>query len=323
MIWRLSAFATASFWKEGLLMKKGERKMKAAFILPIIVVYLIFFLYPTIRTLYMSFFETKTLSAPASTWKFVGFDNYKFLLGNDMFQSAYRNIMMILVIGGVAVFVIALFFATVMQGKFKGKKFFKAMIYLPNIITPIALAFMWTQYIFSNNFGLFKKIFTTLGLESLANIPWTNQSTAFWAMLIAFCYGSVGYYMIIYMAAMEQIPQEYYESAAIDGAKKSHIFFRITLPLLKESTKTCLIFWSSGAINFFLWSRVFGANPLAESTLVPASYMYTLAFGAGHARGSGSLQVGPAAAIGVILTLSIVAVYLLVYLIFVNDKRKG
>ncbi|MDF2845332.1 MAG: sugar transporter permease [Herbinix sp.] len=294
----MSAFAAASFWKEGLLMKKGERKMKAAFILPIIVVYLIFFLYPTLRTLYMSFFETKTLSAAASTWKFVGFDNYKFLLNNDMFQAAYRNIMMILVIGGVAVFVIALFFATVMQGKFKGKKFFKAMIYLPNIITPIALAFMWTQYIFSNNFGLFKKMFTALGLESLANIPWTNQSTAFWAMLIAFC-------------------------AAIDGAKKSHIFFRITLPLLKESTKTCLIFWSSGAINFFLWSRVFGANPLAESTLVPASYMYTLAFGAGHARGSGSLQVGPAAAIGVILTLSIVAVYLLVYLIFGNEKRKG
>lgn len=303
-------------------MKKGERKMILAFVLPIVVVYLVFFLYPTLRTVYMSFFETKTLSAPASTWNFVGLDNYRFLLKNELFRSSYKNIMLILFIGGTAVFVIALFFATVMQGRFRGKSFFKAIIYLPNIITPIALAFMWSQYIFSNNFGLFKKVFSALGLKNLANIPWTNQSYAFWAMLIAFCFGSVGYYMIIYMAAMEQVPQEYYESAALDGARKTHIFFRITLPLLKESTKTCLIFWASGSINFFLWSRVFGANPLAESTLVPASYMYTLAFGAGHARGSGSLQVGPAAAVGVILTLSIVTVYLLVYLIFGNNKRE-
>jgi ABC-type sugar transport system permease subunit len=300
--------------------KKGERRMIYAFILPIVVVYLVFYLYPTIRTVYMSLFETSTLSSPASTWKFVGLNNYSLLFRNNLFMTSYKNILVILVVGGMAVFSISLFFATVMQGKFRGKSFFKAVIYLPNIITPIALAVMWTQYIFSNNFGLLRKIFTFLGMDKLASIPWTSQSYSFWAMLIAFCFGSIGYYMIIYMAAMEQIPQDYYECAALEGAKKCKIFFKITLPLLKETTKTALIFWAGGSINFFLWSRVFSANVLNKSTLVPTSYMFTLAFGTSHASGTGSLQVGAATAIGVILTLSIFLVYIIVYLVFGNEK---
>ncbi len=294
--------------------------MICAFILPIVVVYLVFYLYPTFRTVYMSFFETSTLSSPSNTWKFVGVNNYTSLFENNLFVTSYKNVLLILVIGGIAVFTIALFFATVMQGKFRGKSFYKAVIYLPNIITPIALAVMWTQYIFSNNFGLFRKIFTFLGLEKLAAIPWTSQSYSFWAMLIAFCFGSVGYYMIIFMAAMEQIPNDYYECAALEGAKKFKIFFKITLPLLKETTKTAIIFWAGGSINFFLWSRVFSANVLNKSTLVPASYMFTLAFGTSHATGAGSLQVGTATAIGVILTLSILFVYIFVYLIFGKEK---
>ncbi len=303
-------------------MKKGERRMIIAFILPITVVYLIFYLYPTIRTVYMSFFTTTSLSSASSTWNYVGLNNYIELLKNPLFRQSYINIMKLLILGGIAVFTIALFFATVMQGKFRGKKFYRAVIYLPNIITPIALVVMWTQYIFSSQFGLLKKVFTLLGLDALAAIPWTAQSHSFWALLIAFCFGSVGYYMIIYMAAMEQIPNDYYECAALEGARKGHIFFRITLPLLKETTKTCLIFWSGGAINLFLWSRVFSANVMSPSTLSPASYMYSLAFGAGSAVGSGSLRVGPATAIGVMLTLSMLAVYAIVYFLFGKEKNE-
>ncbi len=301
-------------------MKKGERRMIVIFTLPVIIIYLIFFLYPTVRTVYMSFFETTSLSSASDTWTYVGLRNYAELLHNPLFMQSYINIIKILVIGGIAVFTIALFFATVMQGKFRGKRFYRAIIYLPNIITPIALVVMWTQYIFSSQFGLLKKVFTMLGLDTLASIPWTAQSHSFWAMLIAFCFGSVGYYMIIYMAAMEQIPNDYYECASLEGAKQRQIFFKITMPLLKETTKTCLIFWAGGAINFFLWSRVFGANVMAPSTLSPASYMYSLAFGAGQAVGSGSLRVGPATAIGVILTLSMLSAYFIVHLLFGKEK---
>ncbi len=301
-------------------MKKGERRMIIAFVLPAIIVYLIFFLYPTIRTIYMSFFKTGALSSAASTWDFVGFDNYVELLNKSIYITSFYNVLKILIIGGSAVFAIALFFAVIMQESFRGRNFLKSVIYLPNIITPIALVVMWTQYIFSSNFGLLKKIFIALGWERLASIPWTNPEHSFWAMLIAFCFGSVGYYMIIYMAAMEQIPKDYYECASLEGAGKITQFWKITLPLLKETTKTCLIFWAGSAINFFTWSRVFSTNTLNEGTIVPASYMYTLAFGSAHAVGSGSLEVGQATAIGVMLTLCILVIYAVVYKIFGKEK---
>ncbi|MBP1754709.1 MAG: sugar transporter permease [Firmicutes bacterium] len=301
-------------------MKKGERRMIIAFVLPVVIVYLIFYLYPTVRTVYMSFFKTGALSSAASKWNFVGFDNYIELIKKSIYLTSFLNVFKILVIGGIAVFTIALFFAVIMQDKFRGRNFLKSIIYLPNIITPIALVVMWTQYIFSSNFGLLKKIFTALNLKGLAGIPWTNPEYSFWAMLIAFCFGSVGYYMIIYMAAMEQIPKDYYECASLEGANKLKQFWKITLPLLKETTKTCLIFWAGSAINFFTWSRVFNANPLNVGTIVPASYMYTLAFGSAHAVGSGSLEVGQATAIGVMLTLCILIVYAVVYKIFGKEK---
>lgn len=302
-------------------MKKGERKMIVAFILPIVLVYLCVFLYPTIRTGYMSFFELSSLSSASDTWKFTNIQNYTGLLKNPLFVISFKNMLKILVIGGGAVFILSLFFANVMVGKFKGKKFWRAMVYLPNIITPIALVTMWTQYIFNNQFGLLKSIFSFLHLDKLAAIPWTSNEMSFWSMLIAFCFGSVGYYMVLFMAAMEQIPLDFYEYASIAGASKRQTFFKITLPLLKDTMKTALTFWSVGAINFFLWARVFSSNPMETSTIVPASYMFSLVFGAAQSSSANAaIKVGSGAAIGVIITLCVILVYTVVNLIMGKEK---
>lgn len=302
-------------------MKKGERKMIFMFIAPVVLVYLVIFFYPTIRTGYMSFFELTSLSSSSDTWKFVDIKNYLGLLSNPLFVVSFQNMLKILIIGGIAVFSISLYFANVMVGKFKGKKFWRAMIYLPNIITPIALIAMWTQYIFNNQFGLLKSIFTFLHLDKLAAIPWTSGEMSFWSMLIAFCFGSVGYYMVLFMAAMNQIPVDYYEYANIAGANRRQTFFRITLPLLRDTMKTALTFWSVGAINFFLWARVFSSNPRDVSTIVPASYMFSVVFGnSGASSANNALQVGTGAAIGVVITLCVILVYVIVNLVTGKEK---
>lgn len=290
------------------------------FVVPIVLIYLVIFLYPTIRTGYMSFFKMSSLSGSSDTWIFKGVSNYLELLKNPLFLQSYANIMKILFIGGVATFTIALYFATVLKNM-RCMKLWRAVVYLPNIITPVALVVMWTQYIFNNQFGLFKSLFTFLHMDKLANIPWTSNEMAFTSMLIAFCFGSVGYYMVMFMAAIDQIPQDYYEYANIAGANKMKTFFYVTLPLLKDTIKTAVTFWSAGAINFFLWSRVFSTNPKEPSTLVPASYMFSLVFGGSSSNiASGELKVGAGAAIGVVLTLSIVIMYGIITLTFGKDK---
>ncbi|MHC1748917.1 MAG: carbohydrate ABC transporter permease [Cellulosilyticaceae bacterium] len=302
-------------------MKKDERKMLICFLAPVVIIYLGFFLYPTIRTTFMSLYKVPNLSSPVSKWEFVGIDNYVSLLKNPLFITSYTNVLKILFIGGIAVFAVALFFAIILSSMTRGKRFCRAIIYLPNIITPIALVTMWTQYIFNSKFGLLKTVFSFLGFEKLAEIPWTSVEMAFVSMLIAFCFGSVGYYMVIYLASMEKIPEDFYDYAALEGAKKSQMFFRITLPLLKDTTRTAVIFWCMGAINFFLWSRVFNINTLDPSTIVPANYMFSLVFGGGVGQiSTGSLQVGPGAAIGVILCISATVVFGLSNLIFKSEK---
>ena len=160
------------------------------------------------------------------------------------------------------------------------------------------------------------------GLDGLAAIPWTSTQYAFWSMLIAFCFCSIGGNLLVYMAAMKKIPDDLFEAAFVDGATEGKIFFRITLPLIADNVKTQFTFWTIGCIGFFLWSRVFSVVPSDPTTITPASYMYDQIFGtsiSSNAVASGT-NVGMGAAIGVVLCLITVAAMALINLIFPKEK---
>ena len=126
-------------------------------------------------------------------------------------------------------------------------------------------------------------------------------------MIAAFIYGSIGYYMLIYISGIEGIPTDLYEAATIDGASKSKQFFRITLPLLKGIIKTTITFWTINAATFYLWSKLFSPVQTEGSTIVPVVYLYDTVFGG---KGVVERDAGAGAAVGVVLTLIIIAVYL-------------
>lgn len=302
-------------------MKKQERNMLLKFVLPVVAVFLIFFVYPSLRTIYMSFYKMGSLAMDPAEWEFAGFSNYMDMFKNPLFVKSWVNVLKIAVIGGAAVFVIALFFAVTLSAKFKGSKVMRAIVYLPNIITPVAMVTMWNQYIYNNEYGLFHELFSFLHLDMLADIPWTSSEWAFRSMMIAFCFGSVGYYMIIYLSAMEKIPADYYDYAALEGASKFYMFRRITMPLLRDTTRTAVTFWMMGAINFFLWSRVFNVNPLAPETMVPANLMFNMVFGGSTSGGSVTkMNVGGGCAVGVFLCIAVVVVFSIIN--FMGNKDR-
>lgn len=282
------------------------RKNKAMifwFCLPAVLSLLIMFVYPVCRTVLMSFFRVESLTAGMGEWSFFGLGNYSKIFNSQTFMASMRNMLLIWLAGGLITLVTAMIMAVVITSGIRGKKFFRAAIYMPNIISAVALATMWIQYIFNYDYGLLNSVVNFFGLES---IKWLGGDMKFWALTISYTFGSVGYYMLIYISGIEGIPQDLYEAATLDGASKVQQFTRITLPLLTSVIRTSITFWSINATTFFLWSKMFSPIDTEESTIVPVIYLYDMVFG-----GKGIIQrdAGAGAAVGVVLTLLIIAVY--------------
>lgn len=261
----------------------------------------------------MSFFKLPAISSPYSQWEFVGLDNYKNMFQNKVFLSSLNNIWRIWLIGGLLTLVIALFYAVILASGVKGKKFWRSAIYLPNTVNAVALATMWVQYIFQNKFGLLKKLFTALGMETLAKINWTSPSYLFWGMLFSYVMGSVGYFMLIFLAGIERIPGDLYESTKIDGANPWVQFWKLTFPLIRDVFRTCITLWTIGAVNFFTWVKMFSSR-ISTNTVTPVYFLYDKIFG-----GTGtaaSMDVGGGAAVGVMIALIVLLVHLVINRLF-------
>lgn len=282
---------------------KKNKAMIFWFILPTVLCLLFMYVYPVVRTVIMSFFQVESLTASTDTWSFNGLANYVKIMGNSGFQISMKNMMLIWLVGGLITLALSMLMAVVLTSGIRGSKFFKAAIYMPNIISAVALATMWVQYIFNYDYGLLNEIVQLFGGEK---VKWLGSDLKFWAMLAAFIFGSVGYYMLIYISGIEGIPKDLYEAATLDGANKVSQFSKITLPLMKGIIKTTITFWSINATTFFLWTKMFSPVNTEGTTIVPVVYLYDTVFGG---KGVIERDAGAGAAVGVVLTLIIIAIY--------------
>lgn len=292
---------------------KKNKAMIFWFSLPAVLSLLIMFVYPVFRTVLMSFFQVESVTATTADWTFYGLGNYLKIFKSASFLISMRNMLMIWFVGGIITLALAMLMAVVVTSGIRGKKFFRAAIYLPNIISAVALATMWIQYIFNYDYGMLNEIVQLFGGDK---VKWLGTDLKFWAMTGSFIFGSVGYYMLIYISGIEGIPQDLYEAATIDGAGKVSQFTRITLPLLKGVIKTSITFWSINTTTFFLWTKMFSPIDTEGSTIVPVVYLYDIVFGG---KGVTTRDAGAGAAVGVVLTLIIVVVYAVTNRLFKNS----
>ena len=284
---------------------KKNKLMIFLFIMPAVLCLLFMFVYPVTRTVIMSFFRVESLTASTDTWSFNGLANYIKIFNSTGFRQAMKNMVRIWFVGGIITLALSMLMAVVLTSGIRGAKFFKAAIYMPNIISAVALATMWIQYIFHFDYGLLNEIVQLFGGEK---IKWLSSDIKFWAMLGAFIFGSVGYYMLIYISGIEGIPADIYEAATLDGANKVNQFALITLPLMTGIIRTSITFWSINTTTFFLWSKMFSSVNTEGSTIAPVVYLYDTVFG-----GTGIVErdAGAGAAVGVVLNLIIIAVYVI------------
>ena len=282
---------------------KQDKKMIVLFMAPAVLAFCLMFLYPVIRTVIMSLFEVRNVTDAVSTWQFIGFENFMNVLKNATFRQSMLNIFRIWLVGGIVTMSISLLFAVLLTNGIKGKSAFRAIIYLPNVVSAVALATMWTQYVFQSKYGLFNNIIRAFGGRA---INWLGPDMKFWSMLIAFIFGSVGYYMLIFLSGIERIPTDIYEAATIDGAGKGSKFRYITLPLLRGVFKTNLTFWTINTITFFVWSKMFSPVDSELSTVSPVVHMMNLVFGGKATTGT---FAGRGAAVGVLLAICVMLTF--------------
>jgi len=281
--------------------------MIVAFLTPAVVLFVCIFLYPIIRTVIMSFFKIEGVTDPMNLWTFVGIDNYAKLMNTSLFRTAFYNLFRIWLYGGIVVMLLSLLFAAILASGIRFKKLFRAIIYMPNIVSAVALATMWLQYVYSPQFGLLKNVFTKLGLDTLAKTQFLDNEHKFGALLLAYCFGMVGYHMLIWLSGIERISPEFYEAATIDGANKVQQFRYMTLPLLKGVFKTNITMWSVSSVGFFVWSQLFSTVTADTQTITPYVYMYMQIFGGGNTVTERNSGLG--AAIGVLLSICVVLIF--------------
>ena len=289
------------------------------FLLPAVAAFCLVFVYPTVRTVIMSFYYVPTVTDGIATWEFVGMANYAKLVESPMFARSLKNIFNIWLWGGVGVFAAAVLFAVILTSDGIGPKeqsFFRAVIYLPNVVSAVAMATMWVHYAFNGKYGLFFTVFSALGLEGAATFQWTSPENQFFAMTLAYSFGMVGYYLLIFMAGIEKIPRDFFEAATLEGAGGLRRFLAITVPLMREVLRAGIVMWSISTVAFFIWSQMFSPLGADLGTITPMVYMYDLVFNRTLAvTDPRLLNAGAGAAVGVLMTIAVILVFGLVNLL--------
>ena len=302
-------------------MLKPNKPVIITFLTPAVLCYALVFLYPTLRTTVMSFFAVESVSDPVSKWVFNGLGNYQKLFSAPIFLQSLKNIGRIWFAGGCAVMFLALLFAVALTSGLKGTKFFRSVIYLPNVVSAVAMGTMWINYVYNSEYGFLHNVLSALGLTAMSATLWTAPGLLFWSMLAAYCFGMVGYHMLIFISGIEQIPRDYYEAALLEGANVFQRFLHVTVPNMRGVIRTNIVMWTVFTVGFFVWGQLFSPVNLSNDTVAPVNYMYELVFGASSAATT-VRDTGSGAAIGVILMLMVIAVFFATVFVVRNDDAE-
>ncbi|WP_164217790.1 sugar ABC transporter permease [Virgibacillus sp. YIM 98842] len=244
---------------------------------PAIILFTLFMVAPTVEVFRMSLYRWGGFS---NTREFVGLDNFKVLWNDTNFIQAFQNSIVLIVLVAIITLVFAIFFAAVLtKEKVKGDNFFRVIFYIPNILSIVVIAGIFSA-VYDPSTGLLNSIFGVLSLESFQQMWLGNQDIVIYSVAGALVWQAVGYYMVMYMSSMASIPASFYEAAELEGAGKFKQFTSITLPLIWNNIRTTLTFYIISTINlsFLLVTAMTGGGP-DGSTEVFLSYMYSQAYG--------------------------------------------
>ena len=247
---------------------KGRSRFIALCVAPAAILFFIFMVMPTFNVFRMSLFERGAYS-PTET--FVGLNNFKVLFKDTKFIVSMQNTILLIVTVTIVTFFFAIVFAAILtREKIRGQNFFRIIFYIPNILSVVVIAGIFSA-IYKPDNGMLNSIFSLFAGRDIM-VLWKDQPMVIVSVIIAMVWQAIGYYMVMYMASMSAVPVDLYESASLDGAGRLNQFFEITLPLIWTNIRTTLTFFIISTINMaFLFVKAMVAKGMAD---VGLSFMY-------------------------------------------------
>jgi raffinose/stachyose/melibiose transport system permease protein len=260
--------------------KQGARRPRwrltpYLFLAPALIWYLCFLVYPMYQSLVISFMDWDGLSANI---RFVGLENYRMIFfEDDTARLALRN-NILWTLGTLLIpTVIGLLLAVALDRKLRGRNIFRAVFYGPAVLPMVAVGMIWA-WMYNPQFGFINVFLREIGLDQFARGWLSLYETALPATFLTAVWAGIGFPMVLYLAALQAIPGEQYEAAKMDGANGRQLFWKITLPWLREAN---VIVFSLAVINSFktfdlIYTMTYGGP--GRSTQVLGTWMYFQSF---------------------------------------------
>lgn len=272
-----------------------ENLIAYAFCAPAYTIFTIFLFVPIVWVVFLSLKDFSIVTFYSA--KFVGFRNYLRLAKDQIFLRSIVNTIYFTLLYVPGNTILGLIFALLLNKPFKGRDFFRLALFIPNVISMVVVSIIWSLIFSSSTTGIANRILISLHLKP---IEWlSDYRYALIAVGIVLIWSGFGYRMLIFLAGLQNIPDELYEAAALDGATKWQITFKITLPLLRPTT--FFVITTSLINSFQVFTPIYimtGGGP-GYSTTTIVNYLYT--------KGFSEFQMGYASAISVVLLVIILA----------------
>ncbi|MFD3260128.1 carbohydrate ABC transporter permease [Paenibacillus lentus] len=263
----MKAQQAASGWKRQL---KNEFSA-IAFLAPFLIPLLVFYIWPLLRGAYISLHSWTILGME----KYVGFDNYTKILTNSDFYKYLWNSLYFVILVVPIIISLGLLLALLIHRKIPFQTMFRSIYFLPYVLSVSVISFIWLR-MFDSKHGLVNVILEALGLSS---VHWlTNPKAAWWSIVIATVWWTVGFVMVLFLAGLQEISQELYEAADIDGASSFHKFRFITLPGLSSVMKVQIFFQIIAGLKLFGQVQIMTNGGPGDTTNTIIRYIYVTGF---------------------------------------------
>ena len=216
-------------------MEKALKKHAPIFVLPTFLAFVIGFIIPCAQGFYLSFCKFTTVGNAT----FVGISNYTAAIKDTSFTSSFKFTVLFAIVSILLINVLAFGLALLLTQKLKGTNIFRTIFFMPNLIGGIVLGYIWQI--------LINCLLTIIGQPLLA----LNSSAGYWGLIILMCWQQIGYMMIIYIAGLQNVPDDLIEAAEIDGAAKWDILWKIRVPMVMSSITICVFLTLTNSFKLF------------------------------------------------------------------------
>jgi N-acetylglucosamine transport system permease protein len=280
------------------LVKYGRYPLIVTFLVPPLLLYGIFVLSPYLQAFQIS---TTDWMGYSSDYNYVGLDNFARLLRDGYVWNAIKNNAILLAVLPVATIALGLFFATMLnmggrRGRagvtgVRGTAVYRLVYFFPQVLSVVIIAFVWKEIYHPNN-GMINGALRAVGLPTPAWLG--DPRTAFWCVLAVMVWSNVGFYVVLFGAAMAAIPRDIYEAVMLDGASRWVTLVKVTIPLLWDTVQVAWIYLAILALDGFIVVQLMTNGGPNFSSDVIGQRMYDTAFGS-------ETKFGYATAIGVVM----------------------